>query len=254
MFDKEGSFLRSIAGTRGQGPGELMNPTEFDIDEKGRIWIADPPNGRVHIYGPDGSFSHDIQLDHRPHRVSVFDDGSGFYTVWLSPTNSALFARYDGDGNLQKKVGQIVENQAKRGMALGGNIAVTSDRSFYFTMTRAGRLMRYNAQGETVFDVETIDSAPIPEVVVDDRGGRRVDPSASILSLDLQITKEKIAILAIVENSSAEDVQRAFDIYNTEGQYEHSVPLPKGTSRACLTSNRIYTLTDTSLVAWDYST
>ena len=253
VFDETGTFLHSVAGTRGRAPGELMNPTDFDIDEKRRLWVADPPNGRVSVFRADGAFSHSLQLDHRPHRLAVINEGNEFYTAWLSPTKNALFGRYDSEGNLQKKMGQVVENQARKGVALGGSIATTSDGSLYYTLTRAGYLFRFDAEGNPVFEIETVDPAPIPEVIVDDRGGRRVDPSASIMSLGLQVVNGTLAISSVVEEGVRQDVRRAFDIYSTEGKYQHSIPLPTGTSRARLASGRIYTLTDTSLIAWNYS-
>ena len=129
-----------------------------------------------------------------------------------------------------------------------GWIDVTPDRSLYYTPTRAGRLMKFGSGGNKTLDVKTVDFAPIPEIIVDERDGRRVSPSASILSLGLQVVGPSVYIFSVVPGEKK--VERAFDVYNRAGQYKHSIPLPSGTSDARFTSDRVYTITDTSLTAW----
>jgi len=248
VFDTEGQFLRSVSGTRGRGPGELMNPTDFDVDDRGRVWVADPPNGRITVHGTEGDGSRNISLNRRPDRLVVPGDGGTFYLAWLSPTEDALFARYDEDGTRTQEMGPVVENQVERGMALDGWIDVAPDGALYYTTTRAGRLMRFDASGTKTLDVETVDPAPIPEVIVDERGGRRVDPSASILHMGVQVVQESVYVYSIVPDHP--EAERAFDVYTRAGRYKHSIPLPDDLADARVTPNRMYTLTDTSLTAW----
>lgn len=248
VFDAEGRFLHTVAGTRGRGPGDLVNPTDFDVDDRGRVWIADPPNGRVSVYGPQGSGPRTLSLKRRPDRIAVPGKGGTFYLAWLTPTEDALFARYNEDGTRVQEMGPVVENQVERGMALDGWIDVGSDEALYYTTTRAGRLMRFGEGGNKTLDVETVDPAPLPEVIVDERGGRRVDPSASILHMGLQVVQNAVYVYSIVPDHS--EVERAFDVYDTSGRYEQSLPLPDDLADARITPDRIYTLTDTSLTAW----
>ena len=84
---------------------------------------------------------------------------------------------------------------------------------------------------------------------VDVRGGRCVDPSASIMHLGVQVAQEHIFLFSLISDDHP-DVERVFDAYNTSGRYEQSVPLPGGLVDARITPDRIYTLTDTSLTAW----
>ena len=108
--------------------------------------------------------------------------------------------------------------------------------------------MRFDNEGDKTLDAKTIDFAPIPEVIVDERGGRRVSPSASILSLGLQVVGQSIYVFSVLPNETK--AERSFDVYNRAGEYKRSIPLPGGTSDARFISNRIYTITDTSLTAW----
>jgi hypothetical protein len=56
VYDAGGRFVRRI-GSRGNGPGELMNPFSMAVLGDGRITICSPFNGGMHIYGPDGTWA-----------------------------------------------------------------------------------------------------------------------------------------------------------------------------------------------------
>ena len=53
-YSPDGTWLRTI-GKRGEGPGELKQPSAIAILSDGRILVRDPGNGRIQVYAPDGS-------------------------------------------------------------------------------------------------------------------------------------------------------------------------------------------------------
>ncbi len=54
VYDLQGRHLRDL-GKEGQGPGEMKRPESMVIGQDGRIWLRDPPNGRIMILRPDGT-------------------------------------------------------------------------------------------------------------------------------------------------------------------------------------------------------
>jgi len=55
-FDTEGKML-AVWGTRGQGEGQLDDPTSAAIDAKSnRVYVADPLNGRIVVFDTNGHF------------------------------------------------------------------------------------------------------------------------------------------------------------------------------------------------------
>jgi DNA-binding beta-propeller fold protein YncE len=56
---KTATELRSI-GTKGSGPGELNRLTGIDVDADGNVYVADPGNGTVHVFGPGGGWRFDV--------------------------------------------------------------------------------------------------------------------------------------------------------------------------------------------------
>ncbi len=51
--------LRSI-GTKGSDPGELNRLTGIEVDSDGNVYVADPGNGNVHVFGSDGAWRFDV--------------------------------------------------------------------------------------------------------------------------------------------------------------------------------------------------
>jgi len=55
VYDHDGTFLRNI-GRGGQGPGEYARPFSIGADAAGRLFVADPGNGRISLYSIDGQY------------------------------------------------------------------------------------------------------------------------------------------------------------------------------------------------------
>lgn len=84
-FTRDGRFVMQW-GQHGQAPGEFVRPQSLDIDDEGRIWVADACNHRVQVFeihgdtaklvriwGEQGSavgqltYPYGLQLDRRGH-------------------------------------------------------------------------------------------------------------------------------------------------------------------------------------------
>ncbi len=54
-FDRTGKFLKET-GTRGNGPGQFIQPHALAFDSKGRLFVADRSNNRLQIFDQDLNF------------------------------------------------------------------------------------------------------------------------------------------------------------------------------------------------------
>jgi len=97
VFDKTGKFLfkwgaNNGDGTKGSRPGELDWPHEIEIDNDGRIYIADTFNNRIQIFDENGLL------------ITIIDEGLFFWpkTVAVS-SKGTLFIGMVGDSRVITK-------------------------------------------------------------------------------------------------------------------------------------------------------
>ena len=82
ILNKEGELIKSF-GSVGSEDGQFEEPYGVDVDEEGRIIVADSGNDRIEVFDNDGSFlrsfgsygSSEGQFD-RPYSVGVDRDGN----------------------------------------------------------------------------------------------------------------------------------------------------------------------------------
>lgn len=60
-FAANGRILNHF-GTRGKGPGDLLNPQMLSCDREDNLVLLDSSNFRIQIYTPDGSYRHSFRL------------------------------------------------------------------------------------------------------------------------------------------------------------------------------------------------
>ena len=96
VFWPNGSFARSV-GTSGDGPGELLEPADVDVDWRGRIVVADTGNDRVQIFWPNGTLAH--MLGSSGNGTGQFDGPRSVVADRLS--NSLLFVADEGNDRVQ---------------------------------------------------------------------------------------------------------------------------------------------------------
>jgi len=73
--DTKGYKHSYFGNGKGKGPGEFINPTDFDI-YKGKIYITDPANGCIEVYSTNGKYLERINLSNNivPERTVILND------------------------------------------------------------------------------------------------------------------------------------------------------------------------------------
>ena len=84
-FSKDGRFITAW-GTRGSAPGQFNLPHSIAIDSRGRIFVADRTNKRIHIFDLDVRFLEQLKQFGRP--SGVFIDRNDTIYVADSQSNS----------------------------------------------------------------------------------------------------------------------------------------------------------------------
>lgn len=67
-FDPSGRHIGTV-GRAGEGPGEFRQPLRVDISPDGELWVMDPGNARLSIFGSEGGLERTVPF------------GGGFFTT-----------------------------------------------------------------------------------------------------------------------------------------------------------------------------
>ena len=131
-YKKDGSYVRSI-GSQGQGPGELMNPSQFDYDRlKNQLVVQDGNNGRYIWMDPDGKVLESIRREQQSSSFTFYD--GHFYSVMTRMgdrkrrPDAGLIEDRDKQGTLQNSFGSyyrsdldLVEPASRASLKVSGN-------------------------------------------------------------------------------------------------------------------------------------
>ena len=108
IFDRNGREL-SRFGTRGEGRGQFMFPSDIAFDSKGRIYVSDFGNDRITQFSADGKVIHAWGTSGTGpgqfQRVAaLLVDRSD--RIWVADAANHRLCIFDTDGKLLKMVGQ----------------------------------------------------------------------------------------------------------------------------------------------------
>lgn len=117
-YAKDGQYRGSI-GSVGQGPGELLDPVDFDVDHNGKIYVLENGNQRVSVFSAKGRFLSSF----RTAKVSTLTglcvkDSLAIYVNQPS-LHGPLFFKYDWNGKLLGEIGKTdpFENRPIKGIS-----------------------------------------------------------------------------------------------------------------------------------------
>lgn len=120
-LSERGRLVDSV-GRPGRGPGELSVPLAFDVGPDGRLWIADPGNGKVVGYRA-GAMTDEFLLDHQPLGVVAAANGE----LWVAgDLVESVLVRYDERGNRLGSVG-VPEGKGARWFRFNQGIAAPGE-------------------------------------------------------------------------------------------------------------------------------
>lgn len=247
-FSPEGRFSNRFGKGKGQGPGELLNPTDFTVAMNGDVWICDPIAGIITIFNPDGSIKQTIRLKSLPQRIVLLNCGDFIIMPAIPITH--LFEKYNAAGKLQSSFGSLLPNQDELHLLIDGWIEIGNDNALYFTFVRAGLIGSFSSQGVLRFFVETIDRIPLPKIEVFAKGsGMRIDQKAPLAALSMNVIDSTIYILSWAGSIGRKGM--VVDTYRTaDGAYLESFEIPEKCRFAYFTEKSIYTVEDTTVTKW----
>lgn len=129
------TIRRRLVAGKGDGPGEMLNPGWFAVDDEGRYHIPDVYGRTLEIFGPDGAHLRSVPLGFQP--VNVGSDGGSLYIY--GPTEGGMFLEYRIEDLLSSEEAEPVRQfgdfklgfSAGRFMLMFGQVAFRKSRLVY---------------------------------------------------------------------------------------------------------------------------
>ncbi|WP_372906568.1 6-bladed beta-propeller [Rhodohalobacter sp.] len=157
-YDVDGRVTRTIETGKGEGPGEFINLTDFDIIND-RLLAVDSQSLRItSISLNTGEVLKSISVDRRPYRITCLKDG--FIVNWLG--NEMLFSKFDYEGNELFEFGKVIEDQLRHVLSVSGTIRSNRHDNFVYIPSYASLIYFYNGEGELINILKAPDGLEFP--------------------------------------------------------------------------------------------
>ena len=134
FFDADGQFIRRI-GQRGQGPGEYLSLTGFDVSEQERLLFLYSSNRQILIYTFDNKFLRSIPIDIRGVVMKTTWGYIAYKDPLSQPQNlgkeAAVLVSLDENGN-ELEVLQYRKIEIERGSFFNPALLKNFDGNYYY--------------------------------------------------------------------------------------------------------------------------
>ena len=80
IFNLKGDFIQRI-GKKGKGPGEYLRISDFDVDEKGNMFLCDRQGMRIIKYNEKGELIDDKRMPFRAEAINLLEGGDFIFSV-----------------------------------------------------------------------------------------------------------------------------------------------------------------------------
>lgn len=250
-FSPDGKLLRTF-GESADSPDGFANPTGFALDSGGKMWVCDFKQDRVGIFNSDGSKDKFFKPKDTIYRMVAIGD---VMMTMVTLDYPKLFEIYDLSGKQIKAFGELLEDQANKGLALDGDIvADVENHGIIYGGRYLGILGAYDVEGKQRFLVQTIDNVPQPTVLNIAGRMRKVKPNTALPVLSLSMLDQQLYVLSGVHpDGAAGETGKVMDVYDKQdGHYLYSWELPEEGKEAIVASNYVYIRNGKEVTAWSF--
>ncbi len=228
VYDRTFKFLRRI-GSFGQGPEDLMHPSDFTIDRNGRIIVADTGNNRIQILSAEGKRILSFKY-YEPSSIDVLSTGE----IWVvGKADEHLIRVYSKDGKFLRNVGELAPTGVEATFPRlhyflnRGSLWVDRQDNIYWTgnYLLTPTIRKYSPEGKLSLEIR-LSGSTMERLVA--RAQERLKQS-----LDQKMSRASGILNGVVVNELNGDIwvfpaAPEFQIYDSKGNLKHEFLLKVG--------------------------
>lgn len=242
-IDTSGSIVQTFGMGKGEGPGEFLRINSIDLDDQGRLWVADELNGRITVFNQDGNWNihHPTVI---PNKVVSLDENK--YVVRNRFDSQLTTKSIDSEVSFKSK-SLLFEEGTLWANVFQSIFTRSNDNTLVRVFRFTNEIVKYDGQGEIIFfrrpikpfDVGNLQIIPprkyndIQEVWFNEVHANSQKPKSN----GVQILNEQIHVLiaSYRENQFNGDI---IDVYSLEtGDYIYSYKIPEPLYEFAITEN-----------------
>lgn len=146
-FSPDGSTISKF-GSKGEGPGQMLDPWGLLIDRGGDLWISDRGNHRLLKTDQNGNLLRTVGsgIDplNAPSGMALDADGN----IWVADAENNSILKFTTAGTLLRKI----DNQDIAGMELDypNGVAISASGDIYVADTNHNRVQRLDSNGAPI--------------------------------------------------------------------------------------------------------
>ena len=153
-FDEVGNYLLTI-GMKGQGPGEILNSENIELDRHGNILVFDGGNNRITKFDSQGNLLISFNLKFRPYNGTL-DSEDNIYV--FRQYNGKLIHKFNSQGQYLFSFMDEIKSDRKRiepFLNRLGKIGITKDDRIFLVLAYPYTVYIHNKEGKLLEKIIT---------------------------------------------------------------------------------------------------
>jgi len=238
---------QTFGNGRGRGPGELINPTDFDVSEDGKVWITDEPQSKISIFEPNGELYDEWVIEFTTYKMAGIENDMAIYGSF-----DPVIKLVDDSKTVSWTSDYIIENPRKWASTITGFL-LSDKRHIYKISNYTGELVALDKSGKMKYfrhligPEQNLQLEPIPGLDHEAYGIQR--SSLNFAAASGFIFRDEIHLLIQFYGNNPYQI---IDVYNADsGDYLYSYKLGESVrSITSLQDGTIIGMKPDQLIIW----
>ncbi len=248
-FDSSGQYSASYGAGVGEGPGEFTSIMDWGTAGDSMVYVVDHLASRISFFGISGTFMKVESLQFTPLRYVLTPKGRS-YTM-INHTDHVLESRKAEDVAVFGSTDGPRPNSP--GPGLNSGVLTTYEERLLFASTYWPVIVQYNTDGSVHYARATPDWGRVEDPYwkeVEISGMRGFRTIYELNSGDLSVYEGKLFVHVYLDYLDPE-AEEVIDVYEAPtGDNEYSFRLPQRSTHTHVMHDRVYQVTDTTVVVY----
>jgi len=176
VFNQEGKYLQTI-GQKGQGPGDILEPSSIALDRNNNLIVCDAGNLRIQIFDINGKYLKSFRFrNKRPNAIDLTKKNEiALYSYEENSISSSLIYFLNYSGDIIREVGNFPTGGKMISESEGIFFTIDNNDNIFISFYATPYFQKFSPSGESLMIVTYDTLLKGPRVTIDKLGSPRID-------------------------------------------------------------------------------